>query len=240
MNSKSMNDKLQKLISRAGLTSRRKAEEWIVQGRVSVNGVTATLGDRANLAQDQVAVDGRLLPSPKESIVLLLNKPRGYVCTLNDPQGRPVVTQLLASIPQRLYPVGRLDYNSEGLLLMTNDGDLAHRLMHPRHHVEKSYLVKVQGHLSRDEQQLLISGIALKDGMTAPARVSSLRHSGPNSWFEIVLHEGKNRQVRRMCEAVGHKVLRLKRIRIGFLELEDLKAGSFRPLTSAELERFKV
>lgn len=235
-----MNEKLQKLISRAGLTSRRKAEDWIAQGRVSVNGVEAKLGDRADLEYDKVAVDGRLLSPPAEQVVVLLNKPRGYVCTLHDPQGRPVVTQLVNSISLRLYPVGRLDFNSEGMLLLTNDGDLAHRLMHPRHHVEKSYLVKVQGNLNRNEQQRLVSGVQLEDGMTAPAKIKSLRSSGPNSWFEIILKEGKNRQVRRMCEAVGHKVLRLKRIRIDFLELGDLKAGSFRVLTAAEIKRLKV
>lgn len=235
-----MTEKLQKLISRAGLTSRRKAEEWIARGRVSVNGVVAKLGDRANLEHDKVLVDGRLLRLPDEQVVVLLNKPRGYVCTLNDPQGRPVVTQLVDSIPLRLYPVGRLDFNSEGLLLMTNDGDLAHRLMHPRHHVEKSYLVKIQGNLNRIEQQKLTNGIQLDDGMTAPAKVTSVRSSGPNSWFEIVLKEGRNRQVRRMCEAVGHRVLRLKRIRIDFLELGELKAGSFRVLSAQEIQRLRL
>ena len=235
-----MNEKLQKLISRAGLTSRRKAEQWIEQGRVSVNGVAAQLGDRADLEHDKVTVDGRLLSPPAEQVVVLLNKPRGYVCTMQDPQGRPMVTQLISTISLRLYPVGRLDYNSEGLLLLTNDGDLAHRLMHPRHHVEKCYLVKVQGHLSRAGQQRLAEGVQLEDGLTAPARLKSLRHSGPNSWFEIVLKEGKNRQVRRMCEAVGHTVLRLKRIRIDFLELGDLKTGTFRRLTPAEIVRLKT
>ena len=234
-----MTEKLQKLISRAGLTSRRKAEEWISQGRVSVNGTVAKLGDRADSEHDKIAVDGRLIHFSDEQVVVLLNKPRGYVCTLNDPQGRPVVTQLVSSIPLRLYPVGRLDCNSEGLLLMTNDGDLAHRLMHPRHHVEKCYLVKIQGNLNRNEQQKMTDGVRLDDGTTAPAKVTSLRSSGPNSWFEIVLQEGKNRQVRRMCEAVGHRVLRLKRIRIDFLELGDLKAGSFRVLSAQEIQRLK-
>lgn len=234
-----MKDKLQKLISRAGLASRRKAEGWITQGRVSVNGVTATLGDRADLASDKVTVDGRLLQASAEQVVVLLNKPRGYVCTLHDPQGRPMVTQLVDSIPLRLYPVGRLDFDSEGLLLMTNDGDLAHRLMHPRYHVEKCYLVKVKGHLTRESQQRLTVGLDLDDGLTAPARINSVRFSGTNSWFEIILKEGKNRQVRRMCEAVGHKVLRLKRIRIDFLVLEDLKTGSFRRLSEIEIKRLK-
>lgn len=234
-----MKEKLQKLISRAGLASRRKAEQWIEQGRVSVNGVRAELGERADLARDKVTVDGRLLRPAAEQLVVLLNKPRGYVCTMHDPQGRATVTQLVASVPLRLYPVGRLDYNSEGLLLLTNDGDLAQRLMHPRHHVEKCYLVKVQGHLSRTAQQRLACGVQLEDGLTAPCRVGSVRTSGPNSWFEIVLKEGRNRQVRRMCESVGHKVLRLKRIRIDFLELGDLKTGSFRRLTPAEIERLR-
>lgn len=234
-----MNEKLQKLISRSGLTSRRKAEEWITQGRVAVNGNPAKLGDRADLTKDKVTVDGRLLKPSSEQVVVLLNKPRGYVCTMHDPQGRPMVKQLVASIPLRLYPVGRLDYNSEGLLLLTNDGDLAHRLMHPRHHVEKRYLVKVQGQLNKSAQQKLADGVLLSDGLTAPAKVEAVRYSGPNSWFEIVLKEGRNRQVRRMCEEVGHKVLRLKRIRIGFLELGSLKTGEFRKLTNAEIVRLK-
>lgn len=234
-----MSDKLQKLIARSGLASRRAAEQWIVEGRVAVNGVTASLGDRADPAVDEVTVDGRPLAAPERPVVVLLHKPRGYVCTMHDPQGRPTVSQLVASIPLRLYPVGRLDFNSEGLLLMTNEGDLAHHLMHPRHHVEKCYLVRIRGHIGAAEQRRLAEGIQLEDGMTAPAKIRNVRLSGPDCWFEIVLQEGRNRQIRRMCEALGHKVLRLKRVRIGFLALGDLEPGTFRLLKDEEINRLK-
>lgn len=234
-----MKERLQKLISRSGLASRRKAEEWIAQGRVAINGTTAGLGDRADLACDSVTIDGQPLQLPADAIVVLLNKPRGYLCSLDDPQGRPLVTRLVESIPQRLYPVGRLDFDSEGLLLLTNDGDLAHRLMHPRHHVEKCYQVDVQGQLSRDDLLTLARGIELEDGRTAPARVRSLPRGKQGSRFEIVLQEGRNRQIRRMCDAIGHRVRRLQRVRIDFLNLAKLKPGEFRILKDSEVERLK-
>jgi 23S rRNA pseudouridine2605 synthase len=232
-------ERLQKLISRSGLASRRKAEEWILQGRVAVNGVTAGLGDRADLACDRVTVDGRPLRLPADAIVVLLNKPRGYLCSLDDPQGRPLVTRLVESVPQRLYPVGRLDFDSEGLLLLTNDGDLAHRLMHPRHHVEKCYQVEVQGRLSQDDLLNLARGVELDDGRTAPAGVRALPEGKHGSRFEIVLQEGRNRQIRRMCDAIGHRVRRLQRVRIDFLTLARLKPGEFRILKDSEIERLK-
>ncbi|PLX87336.1 MAG: pseudouridine synthase [Desulfuromonas sp.] len=234
-----MSEKLQKIMSRAGLTSRRRAEEWIAQGRVTVNGIVATLGDRADPACDKICVDGRVLQESGRRVVVLLNKPRGYVCTLSDPQGRRLVTDLVQEVPERLYPVGRLDYNSEGLLLLTNDGELANHLMHPRHHIEKCYLVKVRGLVTPQTLATLSKGVTLEDGLTAPAVAQNLRHSGSYSWFEIVLHEGKNRQVRRMCEAVGHDVLRLKRIRIDILQIGSLGAGSFRRLTDAEVAHLR-
>lgn len=234
-----MKQRLQKLISAAGLASRRQAEQWIDQGRVSVNGRVASLGESADPEVDRIEVDGRPLAFTEEKYYLLLNKPVGYVTTRRDPQGRPVVTDLVRDIPARLYPVGRLDLTTEGLLLLTNDGALANFLAHPRHRVDKTYLARVRGALSEAERRSLERGVVLEDGPTAPARVGNVRVVGNHTWFEITIREGRNRQVRRMCEAVGHPVSRLKRIRIGFLELGDLPQGKFRKLTPAEVSRLK-
>ncbi len=232
-----MAERLQKLIAQAGLASRRQAESWIEAGRVTLNGAVAKLGDRADLQRDRVLVDGKPLAAAEAKVTVLLNKPRGYVSTLKDPQGRKLVTDLVADLPQRLFPVGRLDYNTEGLLLLTNDGDLAQHLSHPRHHVEKTYLVKVRGQLTGQLRQQLEEGVALEDGMTAPATVEKVRHSGSGSWFELTLREGRNRQVRRMCEAIGLPVVRLKRIRIAFLQLAEMRTGEYRILSAAECRR---
>ncbi len=236
---KTVEVRLQKLIAEAGLASRRKAEEWITQGQVRVNGQVAKLGQRADLAVDQVLVRGTALKLPEEKITVLLNKPRGYLCSLNDPQARRLVTQLVADLPQRLFPVGRLDYNTEGLLLLTNDGQLAQHLSHPRYHVEKTYLVKVRGHLTEQARQQLNKGVKLDDGMTLPATLARVRSQEKTSWFELTIREGRNRQVRRMCEAVGISVSRLKRIRLAFLSLGELPSGQYRQLTQAEIARLK-
>jgi 23S rRNA pseudouridine2605 synthase len=232
-------ERLQKLIAAAGLASRREAETWISAGRVSVNGRIASLGDSADPEKDRVEVDGRPLLGEGRKYYLLLNKPVGYVSTRRDPEGRPVVTDLVSEIPARLYPVGRLDLNTEGLLLMTNDGALANRLAHPRHQVEKTYLVRVRGTLSRETLERLEGGVLLEDGMTAPARVDKVRTATSHSWFHLTIREGRNRQVRRMCEAVGFQVSRLKRIRIAFLEIDELPSGKFRHLTPQEVARLK-
>ncbi|MBE0599663.1 MAG: rRNA pseudouridine synthase [Desulfuromonadales bacterium] len=234
-----MRERLQKLMATAGLASRREAERWIAEGRVTVNGQPATLGDAADLASDRVEVDGRPLAPAEGKFYLLLNKPIGYVTTARDPQGRPVVTDLVKEIPARLFPVGRLDLTTEGLLLLTNDGELANRLAHPRHEVEKTYLARVRGILTPEARQSLERGLTLEDGPTAPARIESVRASGSHTWFEITIHEGRNRQVRRMCEAVGLPVSRLKRIRFAFLELGDLRPGRFRLLNRAEVAALK-
>ncbi|MCD6582517.1 MAG: rRNA pseudouridine synthase [Desulfuromusa sp.] len=234
-----MAERLQKLIAQAGLASRRQAEKWIEEGKVLVNGCSAKLGDRANLTIDQVMVDGQLLASAQEKITVLLNKPRGYVSTLKDPEGRRLVTDLVADIPQRLFPVGRLDYNTEGLLLLTNDGDLAQQVSHPRHHVEKTYLVKVRGALSPKMVRCLERGLILEDGRTAPAKVENIRNVGSNFWFELTIHEGKNRQVRRMCEILGLTVVRLKRIRLDFLDLQNVATGCYRHLSRGEIEKLR-
>lgn len=230
-----MTERLQKLIARAGLASRRQAEAWIEEGRVLLNGTPARLGDQADPRVDEILVDGKKLCTAPEPVTVMLNKPRGYISTLKDPQGRRRVTDLVADLPQRLYPIGRLDYNTEGLLLMTNDGELAQRLSHPRHHVAKTYLVKVRGSLSAEKQQQLKTGIQLEDGMTLPAVLENVRGGRMTSWFELTIREGRNRQIRRMCEALGLQVVRLKRIRIGFLGLGSLKTGAYRPLSRKEI-----
>ncbi len=232
-----MAERLQKIIAQAGLASRREAETWITAGRVKLNGKPTKLGDRADLNYDQLTVDGKVIGGAEKKITVLLNKPRGYVSTLKDPEGRRLVTDLVATISERLFPVGRLDYNTEGLLLLTNDGALAQRVTHPSYQLDKTYLVKVRGSLSEQMAVRLATGIDLDDGKTAPAQVANIRTVGGNCWFELTLHEGKNRQVRRMCEALGLTVVRLKRIRLGELDLVDIGTGKFRQLTVAEINR---
>jgi 23S rRNA pseudouridine2605 synthase len=234
-----MKERLQKLVAASGLASRREAERWITAGRVTVNGEPASLGDSADPACDRVEVDGCPLLVEEQKYYVLLNKPVGYVTTLSDPEGRPVVTDLVRDIPARLHPVGRLDLTTEGVLLLTNDGELTQRLAHPRHEVEKTYLVRLRGALSSAARRQLAEGVVLEDGLTAPARVEKVRVTGSHTWLEITIHEGRNRQVRRMCEAVGHPVSRLKRIRLAFLELGSLPAGKYRILSPAEVARLK-
>ncbi len=234
-----MKERLQKLIAAAGLASRRQAERWIAAGRITVNGRPAGLGDQADAERDRIEVDGRPLRLEQPKVYLLLNKPAGYVTTACDPQGRKVVSDLLRDVKVRVFPVGRLDLNTEGLLLLTNDGDLAARLTHPRHQVAKTYLVRVRGALTAASRQRLEEGVKLDDGLTAPAKVAKVRSSGSHTWLELTINEGRNRQVRRMCEAVGHSVSRLKRIGLAFLLLEGLRVGQYRQLTAAEVKRLK-
>jgi 23S rRNA pseudouridine2605 synthase len=234
-----MKERLQKIIAAAGLSSRRQAEEWIGAGRVRVNGRIATLGESADPQCDRIEVDGKELGGNRAPLYLLLNKPSGYVTSLHDPEGRPVVTDLVKGMG-RVYPVGRLDLTTEGLLLLTNDGALAHHLAHPRHQVEKTYLVRVRGILTDADRQGLEQGVQLDDGPTAPARVARIRVVGQHSWFEITIHEGRNRQVRRMCEALGYPVSRLKRVRLAFLTLGELASGQFRHLSRQEVARLKA
>lgn len=235
-----MNERLQKILSRAGVSSRRAAEEIILAGRVAVNGVVVDeLGAKADPDQDTITVDGKRIGTDTARVYLVLYKPAGYMTTLKDPQGRPLVTDLLKGIRERVYPVGRLDYNTEGLLLLTNDGEWANALAHPRHEVDKEYHVRVQGQVSPVQMQRLTAGVELEDGMTAPALVRGIRESESNTWLSITIHEGRYRQVRRMCEAVGLSVVRLKRARYGFLGLEGLTAGKYRFLTSEEADRLR-
>lgn len=234
-----MKERVQKLIAAAGLASRRQAERWIEAGRITVNGRVACLGDQADGDNDRIEVDGRPLRMEQPKVYLLLNKPAGYVTTARDPQGRKVVSDLLRDVKVRVFPVGRLDLNTEGLLLLTNDGDLAARLTHPRHQIAKTYLVRVRGALTAAARRQLEEGVELEDGLTAPAKVAKVRSSGSHTWLELTINEGRNRQVRRMCEAVGHSVSRLKRVGLAFLLLEGVPVGQYRPLTTGEVKRLK-
>jgi 23S rRNA pseudouridine2605 synthase len=236
-------ERLQKIIAAAGITSRRKAEELITQGRVTVNGqVIKELGTKADPEQDHIKVDGKLLRGAERHIYLLLNKPKGYVTTVADPEGRPTVMDLVKHVGERIYPVGRLDYASEGLLLMTNDGELANFLTRAASHVPKTYLVKISGQASEEDIGKLRHGIRIgsKQGMrgtqavrTAPAQVTIVRE-GENPWYQVTLIEGKNRQIRRMFEEIGRHVEKIKRVRYGSLLL-DVEPGKFRELAPHEL-----
>lgn len=231
-----MQERLQKIISAAGVASRRAAENLIITGRVTVNGIVVTeLGSKADPARDTISVDGKLLSVPSRKLYILLYKPVGYMTTLDDPEGRPLVTDLLKELGERVYPVGRLDYNTEGLLLLTNDGEWANRLMHPRHEVEKEYHVRVRGKAHRSQLDQLANGVEIDGRTTAPAVVRMVKEGEQNDWFSITIHEGRNRQVRRMCEAVSLSVVRLRRVRYGAVTVGNLKPGEFRHLTETEV-----
>lgn len=254
-------ERLQKIIAAAGVASRRKAEELIIGGLVSVNGQVVTeLGSKADLDHDRVKVNGKLLRGAERRVYLLLHKPKGYVTTVTDPEGRPTVLDLVRGIGARVYPVGRLDYLSEGLLLLTNDGELAQALTHASSHVPKTYLVKVSGKPTDDQIDRLRRGIVLpadrrplKTPADRPERVAQKRHSekvatapariklvrdAANPWYELTLVEGRNRQIRRMFEQIEHHVEKIKRVRYGPLQL-DVEAGEFRHLTAAEVKQLK-
>jgi len=233
-----MLERLQKIISAAGVTSRRASEALIVNGQVAVNGVVVTeLGSKADPSKDTITIDGKALKISRERLYILLNKPTGYITALKDSQNRPLVTDLLKEVPERVYPVGRLDYNTEGLLLLTNDGEWANRLMHPSHEIEKEYHVRVRGKVIDQQLKRMAEGVELEDGMTAPAVVNLVKSGEQNDWISVAIHEGRNRQVRRMCEAVSLSVVRLKRIRYGTLELGTLRAGKFRFLSETEVRQ---
>lgn len=227
-----MTERLQKILSAHGAASRRAAERLIADGRVTVNGEVAALGQSADAVRDLICIDGKPLPKRAETVCLMLYKPRGYVTTLSDERGRKTVSSLV-DCGCRVYPVGRLDYQSEGLLLFTNDGALADRLMHPRSEIEKVYEVTVRGALDT-AQTLLSRSITLDGRPIAPPLVKKLRESGDKATFEITIHEGRNRQVRRMCEAAGLTVVRLCRVREGCLLLGKLSTGAWRYLTEEE------
>mgnify|MGYP001491017495 CR=1 FL=1 len=233
-----MQERLQKILAQSGAASRRAAEKLITDGRVKVNGTVVTeLGSKADPEKDSITLDDQPVRPETNKVYLLLFKPSGYMTTMKDPEGRPVVTDLLHGVNERVFPVGRLDYNTEGLLLLTNDGEWANRLMHPRHEIEKEYHVRVRGMVTQGQVALLANGVELDDGKTAPAQVKVIKDSDNNTWLSIAIHEGRYRQVRRMCEAVSLSVVRLKRVRYGTLDLAGLRQGEFRHLAKIEVER---
>lgn len=228
--------RLQRLLAQRGLCSRRQGEQWIVAGRVEVNGHIAELGCQVDPETDAIRVDGQPLPCSPDKIYLLLHKPVGYVTTCHDPQGRQTVLELLPDwVPERVFPVGRLDINTSGLLLLTNDGDWAQQLAHPRYHISKTYRIRARGRLTVAKRQQLQKGVQLDDGMTQPARIYPRQQGGSHTVFDMVLWEGRNRQVRRMCQAVGLRVSRLQRLALGTVELGHLDCGQVRSLTAAEI-----
>jgi 23S rRNA pseudouridine2605 synthase len=232
--------RVNRIIASAGLTSRRNADNWIKSGRVTVNGlVVKEPGVRALWGVDRIEVDGREIPEPSQRIYLMLNKPFGYICSLSDPQGRPLVTDLLEDIPQRVYPVGRLDFDTMGLLLLTNDGRWAYHLTHPRYKVPRTYKVTVNGRITDQAMNRLRRGIRLGDGPAGPAKLRPVSLEERQSVIRITITQGKSRQVRRMLEAVGYEVIHLIRTGFGGLRLGDLKVGEYRHLESHEVASMK-
>lgn len=229
--------RIQKILSERGIASRRKAEEMILSGRVMVNGMPCKLGDSADPEVDRILVDGKPLPKKEGRVYILLHKPRGYVTTLSDDRGRKTVAELVEDCGRRVYPVGRLDYDSEGLLLLTDDGEFANKLMHPSHQVEKVYEVTVSG-CCEQTLEALRQPVTLDGYTIAPPGVQLLR-AGQKAVIQVTIHEGRNRQVRRMCDMAGMKVLRLKRVREGKLALGDIPVGAWRYLSAAEIDKMK-
>ncbi|WP_286886113.1 pseudouridine synthase, partial [Aneurinibacillus sp. UBA3580] len=232
-------ERLQKIMAQAGVASRRKCEEFILAGRVKVNGIVVReLGFKADPLNDEIEVDGKII-ARERPVYFLLNKPIGYITSVTDPQGRKTVLDLMNRVQERIYPVGRLDYDTSGLLLLTNDGEFANHIMHPRHELDKVYEAVVKGRMEERALARLRQGVMLEDGMTAPAEAVRLRYQEKEgtSVIQLTIHEGRNRQVRRMCEAVGHPVVKLKRIRLAFLTLDGVPEGKYRPLTGEEVAR---
>jgi 23S rRNA pseudouridine2605 synthase len=230
--------RLQKILAQAGVASRRKAEELITAGRVTVNGETVTeLGSKADFESDHIKVDGRLLHAPKHFTYIAMNKPRGCVTTVSDPEGRETVMHLLKGVRERVFPVGRLDYNSEGLLLLTNDGDFAHKMTAPASHVTKTYVVKVTGALTEEQERTFRAGVKVHGRKTAPAEIKMIK-PGDNPWYEVKIHEGRQNQIHLMFSYFGRLVEKLRRVKIAFLEL-DVPVAQYRSLTTKEVEHLK-
>jgi len=233
-------DRLQKILARGGIASRRAAEELIVSGRVRVNGrVITELGAKADARKDRIEVDGQRVVS-EAPVYVVLHKPRGVVSTMSDPEGRPTVKELLAAIPGRVYPVGRLDFATSGVLLATNDGDFAEALLHPKKAVPKTYVVKTQGEMQASDLDRWREGVDLEDGKTHRAEVRFLRHEDGKTWFELTIHEGRNQMIRRMGEATGFPVMRLSRLVFAGVTGEGLRPGAVRALTRDELVALSV
>lgn len=232
-------ERLQKIISQAGISSRRHAEKLIAEGRVTVNGAVVTeLGSKADITRDHIKVDGKLLHAPKRLLYIALNKPNNTVTTVTDPEGRATVMELLHGLKERVYPVGRQDYHSEGLLLLTNDGELANAITSAATHLPKTYLVKVNGALTADQEQKFREGVPLDGRRTMPAGLKVIR-SAANPWYEVKLHEGRNHQIRLMFKHFGRLVEKLRRVRIGPIDLGSLKPGEFRQLNGEEVLKLK-
>lgn len=240
-----MNEKktirLEKYLAMAGVASRRKSKKIIRSGRVTVNGKKIVIGGtRISPELDLVRLDGEKVTIDRQLVYIMLNKPKGYVCTVDDEFGRATVLDLLPDLKSRIYPIGRLDMDTEGLLLLTNDGDLTLRLTHPRHHVDKVYIAWIEGEPDRRSIDKLRKGVKIESGLTSPAKVSVLKKAGGNTQLEITIHEGMKRQIRLMCRKVGHEVLYLKRIQIGAIRLGGLAIGEFCFLKESEIERLKA
>ncbi len=233
-----MEERLQKILARSGVASRRKAEEMIREGRVSVNSeIVRELGSKADIERDEIRVDGKLICAEETKVYVMLNKPRGYVTALSDPQKRPLVIHLLPEMGVRLFPVGRLDYDSEGLLLLTNDGSFAQRVQHPRYRISKTYRVKISGRLNAAEFNRLQKGLELEDGKFAPDEVALEEINPKSSWLTMKISEGRNRVIRRAFEQLGHEVLRLIRTAVADLQLRNLREGDYRLLKGWEVQQ---
>jgi 23S rRNA pseudouridine2605 synthase len=232
-------ERLQKILSQAGIASRRQAEKIIAEGRVTVNGAVITeLGSKADFATDHIKVDGRLVRPPKRLAYIVLNKPNNTVTTVSDPEGRPTVMELLRGVKERVYPVGRLDYHSEGLLLLTNDGEIANAVTSAATHLPKTYVVKINGTLSADQEEQFRRGVPISGRRTMPAALKVIREA-ENPWYEVKLYEGRNQQIRLMFKHFGFLVEKLRRVRIGPIELGPIKPGQFRFLSEEEVQKLK-
>lgn len=235
-----MEVRLQKLMAESGVASRRKCEEMIYSGKVKVNGRLVTEpGCKVDKDKDVIEVDGNIMKSFDEKLYILLNKPEGYITSVRDQFGRPTVLDLLNGINTRVFPIGRLDYDTEGLLILTNDGELTYRITHPKYNIDKTYRALVRGKVSKEDIKTFESGIAIADYITAPAKMEIIRYAKGNSAVDITIHEGRNRQIRKMCSAIGHEVIRLKRIKIGEIKLGKLKTGEWRYLSDLEVRYLK-
>ncbi|HWR60052.1 MAG TPA: pseudouridine synthase [Clostridia bacterium] len=235
-----MAERLQKVMSEFGVASRRKCEELIAGGRVKVNGrVVTEQGCKVDKEKDSIEVDGKVIRRPDALLYILLNKPSGYITSVRDQFGRPTVLDLLKGVSVRVFPIGRLDYDTEGLLILTNDGDLTYRITHPRHNIDKTYRALVRGKVESRAVAAFSRGLVIEDYVTAPAVLKAVGEAKGNSIVEITIHEGRNRQVRKMCAAIGHEVIRLKRIKIGKIGLDGLKTGQWRYLEEEEVNYLK-
>lgn len=232
--------RIQKILADCGIASRRRAEEYITAGRVSVNGQTAQLGEKADPAADRITLDGKPIRKAEEPFYIMLHKPRGFITTMSDEMDRKCVAELIRGIPQRIYPVGRLDRESEGLLLMTNDGEFANAMMHPSGHVEKTYRVTVRPSISQEQIRKMAEGIVIEGRKTAPAEVQILEQEPGRVVLQVILHEGRNREIRKICEALGLETARLKRTAFGPLKLGMLPTGKWRELSREEVSQLRA